>query len=198
MSNDDINTLIKMLARLPGLGGRSAQRIALHLIERKETYLSSLIEALTLVQDRVQTCHQCGNLDSQSPCAICKDHRRDPSIICVVQGVADLWALERTGSFSGRYHILGGVLSAIEGVGPEDLRIGSLLGRIEQEDVQEVILALSATVDGQATSHYIVDQLDNCDVKITKLARGVPVGGELDYLDDGTLVTALNARSSVD
>lgn len=192
----EINDLIQYLAKIPGLGPRSGRRAALHLIKHKDRLLKPLAEAILRVVDRICTCSQCGNLDTADPCALCQDPKRDNTVICVVEQVADLWALERTGRFHGRYHILGGTLSAIDGIGPEDLKIEALLGRISQSDVQEVILALNATVEGQTTAHYIMECLAQAQaqLKVTALAHGVPLGGELDYLDDGTLATALASR----
>ncbi len=194
MAAESIEHLVRLLAKLPGLGPRSARRVALYLIRKKEILLEPLAKALIAAADEVKPCTTCGNLDAIDPCGICADGRRDSSLLCVVEGVADLWALERSGSFRGRYHVLGGVLSALSGVGPEDLRIDDLLQRANHSDVKEVILALNATVDGQTTAHYLADRLDVCDVVISRLAHGVPVGGELDYLDDGTLAAALGAR----
>ena len=190
----EIDRLIQLLARLPGLGPRSARRAVLYLIKRKESLVAPLASALTAVGSAIQSCEVCGNMDTVSPCHLCRDARRDANTICVVEDVADLWALERAGVFQGRYHVLGGVLSALDGVTPDDLSIAALIGRAREPAVKEVILALNATVDGQTTAHYIVDRLEGLDVKITALAHGVPVGGELDYLDDGTLNAALRAR----
>jgi recombination protein RecR len=187
--------LIRLLAGLPGLGNRSARRIALHLLAKRRTVMIPLAEALKKAAEEIRECGQCGNLDMHDPCGICRDIKRDASKICVVAQVSDLWAVERTGAFKGLYHVLGGLLSAIDGIGPQDLRINSLVGRSENEGVEEIILALSATVDGQSTAHYIADHLDAGALKITRLAHGVPVGGELDYLDDGTITTALKSRS---
>lgn len=197
MAGPEIERLMQMLARLPGLGPRSARRAALHLIKRRETALDPLIAALGDVQAKVRVCGVCGNVDTHDPCAVCTDARRDPSLLCVVEDVDDLWALERTHAFRGRYHVLGGVLSALDGVGPEDLRLDTLASRAADPEVSEVILALSATVDGQTTAHYIADRLKDCGVTVSGLAHGVPMGGELDYLDDGTLSQALRARRPV-
>lgn len=197
MAGAEIERLMQMLSRLPGLGPRSARRAALHLIKRKETALEPLAAALTEVAETVKPCAICGNYDTVDPCAVCRDSRRDPSLICVVEDVDDLWALERTGAFPGRYHVLGGLLSALDGIGPEDLNLGRLTERAAAPEVKEVILALSATVEGQTTAHYISDRLKDCGVTISGLAHGVPVGGELDYLDDGTLSQALRARRPV-
>lgn len=190
----DIDRLIKLLARLPGLGPRSARRAALSLLKKRESLMEPLTQALATAASSIKACSQCGNLDDVDPCLICQDEKRDNSLICIVEDVADLWALERTGSYKGRYHVLGGVLSALDGVGPEDLNIGTLVDRVRAGGVSEVILATNVTVDGQTTAHYITDRLASSGVKITRLAHGVPVGGELEYLDDGTLMTALKAR----
>jgi recombination protein RecR len=197
MNGPEIDRLIQLLGRLPGLGPRSARRAALHLLKRRESLLQPLAIALSDAADKVVACATCGNLDTVDPCAICRDPRRDPSIICVVEEVADLWALERTKFFNGRYHVLGGTLSALDGVGPEDLNIAGLVGRAADPAVKEVILATNATVDGQTTAHYLTDRLSGCDVLATRLAYGVPVGGELDYLDDGTLAAAMKARRAL-
>ncbi|TNE56539.1 MAG: recombination protein RecR [Alphaproteobacteria bacterium] len=190
----EIEQLIQLLAKLPGLGPRSARRAALFLIKKKDTLLRPLADAMALAADRVVTCSTCGNVDTIDPCAICSDHRRDKSLICVVEEVGDLWALERAGALSGLYHVLGGTLSALDGVGPDDLSIAGLVERVSQGDVREVVLALNATVDGQTTAHYIIDRLEGTGVAVSQLAHGVPVGGELDYLDDGTLTEAIRAR----
>ncbi|WP_404380957.1 recombination mediator RecR [Caenispirillum salinarum] len=197
MVGPEIDRLMQLLGRLPGLGPRSARRAALALIKKREGLLLPLAEALTAVAESVRTCTVCGNYDTQDPCAVCRDERRDKSLICVVQDVSDLWALERTSAFRGRYQVLGGLLSALEGVAPEDLAIGKLVARVREDAVTEVILALPATVDGQTTAHYIADALEAEGVTVSGLAQGVPVGGELDYLDDGTLLAALNARRPV-
>ena len=191
----ELDALIGLLAKLPGLGPRSARRAALHLIKQRESVLEPLAAALAKAAETIRPCSICGNLDTVEPCAICRDQERDATAICVVEDLADLWALERTGAFRGRYHVLGGTLSALDGVGPDDLNIGRLLARIRPG--QELILALSATVEGQTTAHYLADRLTGRDVKISRLAQGVPVGGELDYLDDGTLIAALTARQAV-
>jgi recombination protein RecR len=190
----DIDRLIQSLARLPGLGPRSARRAALYMLERRETVLAPLISALEAATASVRTCSVCGNLDSTDPCAICADPRRDPAMLCVVEDVADLWALERSNTFRGRYHVLGGTLSALDGVGPDDLNIAALVRRARLPEIREVVLATSLTVDGQTTAHYIVDRLTGCDVTVSALAHGIPLGGELDYMDDGTLSAALKAR----
>ena len=197
MSSPEIERLISLLAKLPGLGPRSARRAALHLLKRKDSLMMPLAAVLDETAGAICACGTCGNLDSRNPCGICADPGRDGSQICVVEEVADLWALERAGAFRGRYHVLGGVLSALDGVGPEDLHITGLLARAAASETKEVILALSATVDGQTTSHYITERLAGVDVDITGLAHGVPVGGELDYLDDGTIAAALKARRPV-
>ena len=194
----DVERLIQLLARLPGLGPRSARRAALHLLKKREMLMEPLIRALDTVSRTVRTCSVCGNIDTSDPCAICGDERRDGSVLCVLEEVGDLWALERTGSFKGRYHVLGGHLSALDGIGPEDLNIGRLVERAQQGTVKEVILATNLTVDGQTTAHYIAERLQDAGVRVTRLAHGVPVGGELDYLDDGTLTAALRARRAVD
>ena len=191
----ELDTLIQLLARLPGLGPRSARRAALHLIKRRESLLEPLAAALAKAAEAIRPCPTCGNLDTVQPCGICRDPERDETMICVVEDLADLWALERTGAIRGRYHVLGGTLSALDGIGPEDLNIPRLLGRLKPG--REVILALNATVDGQTTAHYLADRLAPSGVKISRLAQGVPIGGELDYLDDGTLTAALKARRAV-
>jgi recombination protein RecR len=193
----EIDHLIQLLARLPGLGPRSARRAVLQLIKRRESLMQPLAQALADAAEAILVCGTCGNLDTVEPCGICMDEKRDGSTVCVVEDLADLWALERTRSFRGRYHVLGGSLSAIDGVGPEDLNIAGLVARAETGDIQEVILAMNLTVDGQTTAHYIADRLRHTEVDVTRLAHGVPVGGELDYLDDGTLETALRSRRSV-
>ena len=190
----EIERLIQLLSKLPGLGPRSARRAALALLKKRDTLLEPLAASLREAADAILTCQVCGNLDTQSPCAICSDSRRDPHILCVVEDVADLWALERAGVFRGRYHVLGGALSALDGVTPDRLNVGGLLERVKQ-DVEEVILAMNATVEGQTTAHYLMDLLG--DMKVTRLAHGVPVGGELDYLDEGTLSAAFKARRAL-
>jgi recombination protein RecR len=197
MIGPEIERLIQLLARLPGLGPRSARRAALDLLKKRDAVLRPLVEAMTQAADRIVTCGVCGNLDTSDPCTICADTRRDPAAICVVEEVADLWAVERSGSFKGRYHVLHGALSALDGVGPEDLNIARLVERAAAAEIAEVILATNATVEGQTTAHYIADRLAGANVKVTRLAHGVPVGGELDYLDDGTLTAALRARRAV-
>ncbi len=189
-----IDTLITILSRLPSLGPRSARRMALHLIRKREKVLLPLLAALKEVAETIVTCEVCGNLDSSNPCHVCGDERRDRSVICVVEDVADLWAMERAKQYRGLYHVLGGVLSAIDGVGPDKLHLSTLVARASLDDVREVILATNATVDGQTTAHYITEMLSHGNVSITRLAQGIPMGGELDYLDDGTLGAALKAR----
>ena len=195
MTSSNIDRLIGLLSRLPGLGPRSARRAALHLLKKRESLLAPLASALTQAAETIRNCDQCGNLDTADPCAICGDMKRDASVICMVEEVADLWALERSGIYRGRYHVLGGTLSALDGVGPEELKIAKLVERASSAEVKEVILATNATVDGQTTAHYVADRLAQCEVEITRLAHGLPMGGELDYLDDGTLTAALKARS---
>jgi recombination protein RecR len=188
----ELDNLIQLLARLPGLGPRSARRAALYLLKRREQIMQPLAAALAAAAAAIRPCAICGNLDTADPCAICRDPERDPTAICVVEDLADLWALERTGAFRGRYHVLGGTLSALDGVGPDDLNIARLIGRLRPDT--EMILALNATVDGQTTAHYIADRAASTGVRISRLAQGVPIGGELDYLDEGTLTAALKAR----
>lgn len=190
----EIERLIQLLSKLPGLGPRSARRAALALLKKRDTMLEPLAASLREAADAILTCEVCGNLDTASPCAICSDGRRDPHLLCVVEDVADLWALERAGIFRGRYHVLGGALSALDGVTPDRLNVGKLLERVKQ-NVDEVILAMNATVEGQTTAHYLMDLLG--DMKVTRLAHGVPVGGELDYLDEGTLSAAFKARRAL-
>jgi recombination protein RecR len=197
MTGPEIETLIQLLAKLPGLGPRSARRAALDLLKKRETLLKPLAEALDLAAERIVTCGTCGNLDTVDPCSICAGAKRDVSQICVVEEVADLWAIERSAAFRGLYHVLGGVLSALDGVGPEDLSIARLVERASAAEVKEIILAMNATVEGQTTAHYVTDRLAGTQVQVTRLAHGVPVGGELDYLDDGTLTAALRARRAV-
>ena len=190
----EIERLISLLAKLPGLGPRSARRAALALLKKREQLLTPLSQALALAAERVRTCRMCGALDSADPCAICADPSRDGSLICVVEEVGALWAMERAGAFRGRYHVLGGLLSALDGVGPDTLRVDGLVRRAGEGGVREVVMALPATVDGQTTAHYLVDRLAGLPVEVTMLARGVPVGGDLDWLDDGTIAQAMRAR----
>lgn len=194
MASQEIENLAAALARLPGLGPRSARRAVLWLVKHRETALKQVLDALGAVQDKLVECGTCGNVDTQNPCTVCADPKRDAKSICVVEDVADLWALDRARLFTGKYHVLGGRLSALDGVRPEDLAIDSLLGRVEAGGVDEVVLAMNATLEGQTTAHYIAERLEEHPVRITQLAHGLPVGGELDYLDEGTLAQALRAR----
>jgi recombination protein RecR len=195
VAGPEIERLIQLLARLPGLGPRSARRAALHLIRKRETLLQPLAEAMRLADERIVVCSVCGNIDTRDPCAICADPARDSSTIVVVESVGDLWALERAGAIRARYHVLGGVLSPLDGIGPSDLAIAPLVARVASGGVAEVILAVNATVDGQTTAHFVTDCLAEHAVKVTRLAHGVPVGGELDYLDDGTIAAAMRQRT---
>ena len=197
MASQEIETLTAALSRLPGLGPRSARRAVLWLVKRRESALPQLLEALDAVRETLVECRACGNVDTSDPCEICRDPRRDARALCVVEDVADLWALDRARLFAGRYHVLGGRLSALEGVRPEDLAIGSLIERVAAGGVDEVVLAMNATLEGQTTAHYIAERLEAFPVRITQLAHGLPVGGELDYLDEGTLAQALRARRPV-
>ncbi len=194
MAVNAIDRLVQLFSRLPGLGPRSARRAVLFLIKRRESLMLPLAQGLRDTADAIKICKTCGNVDVNDPCLVCTDLRRDDTIICVVEDVGDLWALERTSSYNGLYHVLGGTLSALDGVGPEDLSISKLITRAGLDNVAEIILATSATVDGQTTAHYVAERLESCEVKVSRLAHGVPVGGELDYLDDGTLSAALKAR----
>lgn len=193
----EIERLITLLSKMPGLGPRSARRAALHLLGRRDALMRPLADALSDAADKISACSECGNMDVTDPCVVCSAPNRAENAICVVETVGDLWALERAGAFKGRYHVLGGVLSALDGVRPEDLNIAKLIERAERSEVTEIVLALNATVDGQTTAHYLADRLETAGVQVTSLARGVPVGGELDYLDDGTLAAAFKSRSSV-
>lgn len=193
----DIENLIDLMARLPGLGPRSARRAVLQMIRKRALLLTPLADAMQAVAVTARECVNCGNIGTTELCEICTDQRRANGELCVVEDVADLWAMERTATFKGRYHVLGGTLSALDSVGPEELKIPRLLKRVAEEEISEVILALNATVDGQTTAHYIADELEGGDVRITSLAQGVPIGGELDYLDDGTISAALKARKSI-
>jgi len=195
VAGPEIERLIQLLARLPGLGPRSARRAALHLIKKRELLMAPLQAALQTALDKIEICKTCGNIDTQNPCTVCTDPRRDPSVIVVVADVADLWALERAHAISARYHVLGGTLSPLDGVGPEDLSINALVTRAHAPEVKEIVLALNATVDGQTTAHYVTDLLADANVTVTRLAHGVPVGGELDYLDEGTLSAAIRQRT---
>ena len=197
MASQEIEALSAALARLPGLGPRSARRAVLWLVKRRETALRQLVAALAEVQERLVECATCGNIDTQNPCGVCTDPKRDARSLCVVEEVADLWALDRARLFTGRYHVLGGRLSALDGVRPEDLAIGPLIQRVSGGGIDEVVLAMNATLEGQTTAHYIAERLEGLPVRITQLAHGLPVGGELDYLDEGTLAQALRARRPV-
>ena len=197
MASQEIEALAGALARLPGLGPRSARRAVLHLMKRRETALEPLLAALTTVAERLSTCSTCGNVDTSDPCAICRDPRRDERSLCVVEEVSDLWALDRSRLFPGRYHVLGGRLSALDGVRPEDLQIDTLVCRVAAGGIDEVVLAMNATLEGQTTAHYLAERLEKFPVRLTQLAHGLPVGGELDYLDEGTLAQALRARRPV-
>ena len=196
VAGPEIERLIQLLARLPGLGPRSARRAALHLIKKREALMAPLASALQVAIEKIQVCKTCGNIDTQNPCTVCTDPRRDSSIIVVIADVADLWALERANAGNGRYHVLGGTLSPLDGVGPQDLSIDALVARAHEGQVSEIVLALNATVDGQTTAHYVTELLSGLPVKATKLAHGVPVGGELDYLDEGTLSAAIRQRTA--
>ncbi|MBO6640013.1 MAG: recombination protein RecR [Roseitalea sp.] len=196
IAGPEIERLIQLLAKVPGLGPRSARRAALHMIKKREQLLEPLAGAMAEAAAKVVICSTCGNVDTSDPCSVCTDPRREDATIIVVEDVADLWALERAGEMNARYHVLGGTLSPLDGVGPDDLNIAGLIDRVSGGDVRELILAVNATVEGQATAHYITAQLEDTDAKITRLAHGVPVGGELDYLDEGTLSAALRARTN--
>lgn len=197
MASQEIDSLANALAKLPGLGPRSARRAVLWLVKNRERGLAALLDAIKTVKEALIECDICGNVDTSNPCVICSDPKRDRKILCVVEDVADLWALDRARLFMGRYHVLGGKLSALDGVGPEDLNFSSLLRRIETEDIDEVVLAMNANLEGQTTAHYLVERLEVFPIRITQLAHGLPVGGELDYLDEGTLAQALRARRPV-
>jgi recombination protein RecR len=197
VAGPEIERLIQLLARMPGLGPRSARRAALHLIKKREQLLGPLAEAMRVAAERIVVCSACGNVDTSDPCTLCADPRRDGSILVVVEDVSDLWALERAQAIKARYHVLGGTLSPLDGVGPGDLNLDRLVARVAEGEIREVILALNATVDGQTTAHYVTDLLSPHGVTVTRLAHGVPVGGELDYLDEGTLVAALRQRTAI-
>lgn len=197
MASRDIEALTQILARLPGLGPRSARRVVLHLLKKRETALAPLLAALADVEARLVTCGVCGNVDTGDPCGICADSRRDPSLLCVVEEVADLWALDGKRLFAGRFHVLGGRLSALDGVGPEDLSVDALVARVRRDGFAEVVLAMNATLEGQTTMHYLAERLADSGARVTMLAHGLPVGGELDYMDEGTLALALRARRPV-
>jgi recombination protein RecR len=201
MSSKEINEIdnfIRLLSKLPGLGPRSGRRAALELIKRKEQLLLPLKDSLIEIYEKIVLCEVCNNIDLKSPCSICSNLNRNDNILCVVEEVADLWAIERAGAIKGYYHILGGVLNALDGIGPEELNINKLTHRIENNNIEEVILALSATIDGQTTMHFLSDLLSKYNIRITKLAHGIPIGGELDYLDDGTLTQAILSRTNAD
>jgi len=194
MSHNDLDELIRLFSKLPGLGPRSARRVVLHLIRQKEALMAPLGAAIGRAMESIRTCTTCGNLDTNNPCAICSDTRRDPSVICVVEELADLWAIERCNLYKGQYHVLGGTLSAMDDRGPAQLNIEPLIARAAKDNVHEIILATNATLEGQTTAHYLSTRLESCNVRISRLAQGIPMGGELDYLDDGTLGAALKAR----
>ena len=197
MVGSEIDQLIISIAKLPGLGRRSAQRIALHLLKYKEKSLNSLMEALKEASSKIVNCDTCGNIDTLNPCTICQDKRRDKKTICIVEDISDLWAFERTGIYRGLYFVLGGVLSAIDGIGIDELNISKLINRIKKENLKEIILALSTTTEGQTTSHVIADKIENLNIEVTRLAQGLPIGGEVHYLDENTLNTALRARRKI-
>src|SRR5437868_7330859 len=197
VASQEIETLSQALARLPGLGPRSARRAVLHLMKKREAALQPLLAALNQVADKLSTCSICGNVDTSDPCGICADPRRDPKSLCVVEEVSDLWALDRSRLFPGRYHVLGGRLSALEGVRPEDLSIDKLVKRVSEGGIDEVVLAMNATLEGQTTAHYLAERLEGFPIRLSQLAHGLPVGGELDYLDEGTLAQALRARRPI-
>lgn len=197
VTGPEIEKLIQLLAKVPGLGPRSARRAALHLVKKKDQLLGPLADAMAIAHEKVGTCSTCGNVDTSDPCSVCTDVTRDQGVIIVVEDVADLWALERAGAMNAAYHVLGGTLSPLDGVGPDDLNIRGLVDRVSAGGVREVIIAVNATVEGQTTAHYITDQLSGLEIKISRLAHGVPVGGELDYLDEGTLSAALRARTAI-
>lgn len=197
VTGPEITELIKLISKLPGLGPRSARRAALHLIRKKDSLMRPLAEALQQAVEKIVECERCNNVDTASPCSLCSDDQRDRALICVVETVGDLWALERAEVIKGQYHVLGGTLSPLDGIGPDDLTIAKLVERASEDEVTEVLLALNATVEGQSTAHYITEQLMNAGVSISRLAHGVPVGGELDYLDEGTLAAAIKSRKTL-
>jgi recombination protein RecR len=197
IAGPEIERLIQLLARLPGLGPRSARRAALQLVKRREQLLRPLAEAMTVAAEEVRLCSNCGNIDTRDPCTICTDPNRDTAVVIVVEDVSDLWALERAKALNARYHVLGGVLSPLDGVGPDDLTVARLVERVAEGGIEELVIAVNATVEGQTTAHYIIDQLADLPVRITRLAHGVPVGGELDYLDEGTLLAAMRTRTRI-
>ena len=194
MAGKDIEKLIKLVAKLPALGTRSSRRIVLQLLKKRKSLFLPLIDAMQQVAANVKTCDICGNYDTESPCSICSSQSREDGVVCVVQDVADLWAMERVSMFKGKYHVLGGILSALDGISAEDLNIDKLFSRIQNENIKEIILALPATIDGQITTNYLLQQLKNYDIKVTTLAQGIPMGAELDYMDEGTIQLALNSR----
>ncbi len=194
MAGKDIEKLIKLVAKLPALGTRSSRRIVLQLLKKRESLFLPLIESMQEVAANIKTCEICGNFDTESPCSVCSSESRDAETLCIVQDVADLWAMERTSMFKGKYHVLGGILSALDGIAPEDLNIDKLFFRIEKENIKEIIMALPATIDGQITSNYLLQRLKNYDIKVSTLAQGIPMGAELDYMDEGTIQLALNSR----
>ena len=197
MQSKEIDKLIKIIAKLPALGARSSRRIVLHLLKKKDTTLVPLISALQDVADNIKTCPICGSFDTQEICSVCSDVSRDAEVVCVVQDVADLWAMERVGLYKGQYHVLGGILSALDGITPDDLNIDGLFQRLQKGVIKEVILALPATIDGQITAHYLLSRLKEMPIKVTTLAQGIPMGAELDYMDDGTIQLALSARKEI-
>ncbi|HEY9056616.1 MAG TPA: recombination mediator RecR [Aurantimonas sp.] len=197
IAGPEIERLIQLLAKLPGLGPRSARRAALHLVKRREQLLAPLTTAMAEALEKVTICSACGNIDTSDPCTICTDTARDQTTVVVVEDVSDLWALERAKALNAAYHVLGGVLSPLDGIGPDDLTIRQLVERVHRGGVKEMVLAVNATVEGQTTAHYLMDQLEGLDVKVTRLAHGVPVGGELDYLDEGTLAAAMRSRTGL-
>jgi recombination protein RecR len=197
MASQEIEALSQALARLPGLGPRSARRAVLYLMKKRETALQPLLAAMKQVADKLSTCSTCGNVDTSDPCAVCRDPRRDDKMLCVVEDVSDLWALDRSRLFPGRFHVLGGRLSALDGVRPEDLAIDQLVRRVSQGGIDEVVLAMNATLEGQTTAHYLAERLEGFPIRLSQLAHGLPVGGELDYLDEGTLAQALRARRPI-
>tara|TARA_Y100000590_G_scaffold364139_1_gene422312 strand:- start:67041 stop:67646 length:606 start_codon:yes stop_codon:yes gene_type:complete len=198
IENNEIENLVRILSKLPGLGPRSGRRAALEIIKKRDQFLRPLKDSLIDISEKIVRCEECNNIDVQSPCHICSDNTRDLSILCVVEEISDLWALERSGAIKGRYYVLGGVLNALDGIGPDELNIDKLVNKIRNKTISEVILALNATIDGQTTMHYISDLIRENEVKITKLAHGIPIGGELDYLDDGTLNQAILSRSDAE
>lgn len=197
VTGPEIAELIQLIGKLPGLGPRSARRAALHLLQKKDQLMRPLAKAMTEAAEKIIECSNCGNIDTISPCAICQDERRDKSMICLVETVGDLWALERAEVIKGQYHVLGGTLSPLDGVGPDDLNLTTLVERANGDEISEILIALNATVEGQSTAHYITDLLEDANVKISRLAHGVPVGGELDYLDEGTLAAAIKSRKQL-